>query len=434
MKIQLSTLLFLLLSNIHLFAQHDPLKVFAEAETFRKSGDYKKAIDLYDYAIRIDSSKASFFYAKGLCYAKIKDFDNAIFSFQKCVGLRTNFLQAYIYAARCYNLAGKPFKEAESYNEAYIHEKAKDIKLKYKKKVIQIYYLNKAYNQAMKHIQEAKSLVLDDIDLLLIEASINNKREEHLQALKSMIVAIRKLEGQNAPQLLAQCHYEMGFAYHELGEYEKAWSNLRKAKYGKLKLKVARVSPQYYIDAAICFMELYDYDTSEKLLTIARRMEENLTSIHTLSAKLTDKKTGKSAVIQELEKSLQAVTDDNVKTEIYRKLCLAQLESWYYKDAAISATSYLASKPNDYNIKFVKAVASYRMGKFSESEKLLKSILSNKAIDQGTQTKTYFLLGQVFNDLGRLKEAKDAFKRSAFGPFRLVAAKEIEKIEATGNI
>ena len=77
--------------------------LFIIATTFAGRGKYHESIDTYKEVLAIDSEDAGAYIGLGNCYALLKDFDQAIKSYDRCIALKPDSALAYTKLAMIYS-------------------------------------------------------------------------------------------------------------------------------------------------------------------------------------------------------------------------------------------------------------------------------------------------------------------------------------------
>lgn len=86
---------------------------FKKGESYQNQGDYRKAAQQYEKAVRIDSQYAEAHSNLGFCYRKQGLFDKAVKTYQKAIALDPSLAEAHEYLGEAYAEAGK-FELAEA--------------------------------------------------------------------------------------------------------------------------------------------------------------------------------------------------------------------------------------------------------------------------------------------------------------------------------
>jgi tetratricopeptide (TPR) repeat protein len=85
---------------------------------YYSKGDFDRAIEDADQAIRLNPNEPSFYYTSGLAYKKKGDFDRAIQDFNKAIRLNPNFERAYYDRGNAYIDKEEYDRAIQEFNEA----------------------------------------------------------------------------------------------------------------------------------------------------------------------------------------------------------------------------------------------------------------------------------------------------------------------------
>jgi tetratricopeptide (TPR) repeat protein len=409
------------------FAQDEATMVFNRAEHLRKSNNLIAAIDEYERAIALDGSNPRFPFSKGMCYVTLKDFENAVLAFEQTVKLKPDFVPAYTMLAKCYESLDRFMKVEEALDKAFQHDTDIAKRLKYKESIIQIFIKQENYDRALRHVNDAKAAAPGDPEMLYFEAMINNKKGNYEQAKKAMLSVTATLTTKE-PQRIAKYYYELGFAYNKLGEYEKSGEAFNLANFGPYKPLIAKLSPQYYMSAALCYLKLNDFEKCKELLQTALKMQHNFSQAYMMLANIAKMEADQSEAIKIFQQALKAETDAQRQAKIYQSLAQLQLENGKFQDAIKSAEAYLKIDEKDYNVMFIQAMAHYKLKNYKQAVTLFDRLAGWVGLDLETKSKHEFALGIVYKEMKNYDMARQAFKRAQGGSFKTVAAMAEEEI------
>ncbi|MDW8288101.1 MAG: tetratricopeptide repeat protein [Flammeovirgaceae bacterium] len=85
------------------WGQDTPEMFYIRGENFRKSNNFIAALDEYDKALNADPNNPKYNFARGICYFKLKDYENAIKDLEKSLKGKPDNVAAYIAIAQSYN-------------------------------------------------------------------------------------------------------------------------------------------------------------------------------------------------------------------------------------------------------------------------------------------------------------------------------------------
>ena len=183
-------------------------------------GDYNKAIEDYDEAIKLDPNYFEAYNNRGLAWAKLEEYNKAIDDFTKAIKLNPKLADAY------YN-RGIAWYELKEYNKA-IADYGKAIKLNpkladaYYNRGIAWYELKK-YDKAIDDFTKAIKLNPKLADAYYNRGIAWYERKEYDKAIADYGKAIKLNPN------YSEAYYNRGNAWDELEEYNKAIADYGKA-------------------------------------------------------------------------------------------------------------------------------------------------------------------------------------------------------------
>lgn len=198
---------------------------YAQGEGLRRQNKCDEAIVKYKEAIKLEPENYRYLFAVGKCYYQMKDMDNAVQAFDETIAKQPDFTPPYSLNAKIF-LGKQDYDRAISYYEdAYKYEKSTEKKVQYKVLISQMLMKQGKTDKALPHLQDAKAIDPNNLDVLYMEAKIQNEKGNYQAAKQSMITATDQLKDQ-PPGKIAKFYYELGVSYNKLGDYEnakKAW-------------------------------------------------------------------------------------------------------------------------------------------------------------------------------------------------------------------
>lgn len=410
------------------FSQDDPMMIFARAENLRKSNNFIAAIDEYERAIRIDSSNPRFFFSKGLTYFSLKDYENAIFAFEATYKLKADYVPAYLMAARSYQALNKIGQAAEFLDLAYLHETDEKKRVEYKNNLIKALYDAKMYDEAFKHIEEAIAFDDENLNLLYYKGAILNTRGEHAKAKATLEKATVKLANNRDPHVTAKFYYELGLAQSRLGDHAGASESFKNANFGPYKALIAKMSPRYYVNAAISYIQLYDFEESLNMLNTALEMQKNFAQAYVMMAKISEKQANQSEAISKLQIAAQNEEEPKLRANIYRDIAEMCIGNGRYDEALKAVTEALKLESKNHHLTFLKGVCFYQKKEYKTASTAFDELAGNPAIDFETRGKYSFILGLCYKKMNNLELARNSFKAVTIGPFKTLAQMEHDEI------
>ncbi len=103
---------------VHPCDQGDPEPFYDRAGAYYLKGDYDRAIQDYDQAIRLDPSFALAFSSRGLAYYKKGDYDRAIQDFDQAIRLNPDYALAFASRGEAYDKKGDRDRAMQDYDQA----------------------------------------------------------------------------------------------------------------------------------------------------------------------------------------------------------------------------------------------------------------------------------------------------------------------------
>lgn len=91
---------------------------FNEGNKLYNNQDYKKAIDCYKKAVKKNENEACSYYNAGVCFIKLKDFDNAIIMLKQAIAIQRDS-KYYFNLGYCYAMKDDTNKALINFNIAW---------------------------------------------------------------------------------------------------------------------------------------------------------------------------------------------------------------------------------------------------------------------------------------------------------------------------
>jgi superkiller protein 3 len=150
-----------------------------------QQGQYTKAIECFNKAIKLDANSTSAYYNLAICYMKIDKTDLAIENFKKGNDIYPDYKS-------CINIGA-------------------------------LYANQSMYDEAIKYLEQAKSFKEKDAALFHNLGIIYDNKGEHQKAIENF-EKVLELDPKNK-----KAYYNIGIIYQHLGKNELAIENLNKA-------------------------------------------------------------------------------------------------------------------------------------------------------------------------------------------------------------
>ncbi len=412
----------------HVMAQGDPLDLYVAGENARNAGKFADAVASFDKAIALDGNNYKFHFSKGKCHVSLREDAKAIESFEKATALKADYLEAYLPLAKLYQKNNKANEAIKAYDNAYKYEQENAKKLGYKLNIIKILQKENRLKEAGTHIDEAKVLGPDNLEVLYYFAKLANTTERPTEARDAMIKATSLLKTQE-PKEIARYYFELGNAYFLLSDYAKQDEAFEKAKWGPFTRKILEMSPQYYHSIALAYYDVFEFEKSKDLVNQALKMRKDFARAHDLLAKIATAQTDKNQVIEHQKKSIEMERDPAKKAVKYSDLCELELEAGRFEDAIKSADACLTVQPKNFMVNYYKAIAQYKLKQSAISTKTLESVITAPEMDPQTKAMYGFALAMMYEKTNKEK-AKELYTTTAnYGDFKFAAQEALKKLD-----
>ncbi len=423
-----AALVFGMTSFSAVYAQ-EGLTHIVQAETLKGAGNFAGAIAEYDKAIKLEPTNAEYMFRKGKTYLNMKDQDNAIMCFEKTVQLKKEYVESHKALGLLYKKKNKLAEAVKQFDEAFKYEPDAQKKAEYKLNIIKVMAQMKKFNEAGNHINDAKQVAPDNLDVLYFDSRFNNTTGKYeaakTSALKATTSPALKMDD---PKVYAKYFFELGLACYKLEKYDDANVAFAKANYGPYKRFILEMSPQYFQTLANSYFKIFEMDESKELLETALKMKKDFSAAHELLTKIALSKTDKSAVVKAKQMGIESERDPVKRGLLFSELAEMLFEAGKFPDAVIAADEVIKINPNNYNSMFIKALALSRQNKNTESIELLNNTLKYPGLDQETKAQLNFALGLVYGKAGNSKLADTSFKKAVYGSFKYAAMSELKKL------
>lgn len=428
-----SATLLLGMMSISAYAQ-DGIQYIVTAEGLKGAGNFAGAIAEYDKAIKAEPNNAEYVFRKGKTYMVMKDQDNAILCFEKTVQLKKEYVDGHKALGLLYKKKNKLAEAIKQFDEAFKYEPDAAKKAEYKLNIIKTLAQMKKFNEAGNHINDAKQVAPDNLDVLYFDARFNNTTGKYEAAKTSATKATTSpLLKMDDPKVYAKYFFELGLACYKLEKYDDANAAFAKANYGPYKRFILEMSPQYFQTLANSYFKVFEMDESKDLLETALKMKKDFPSAHELLTKIALSKTDKTAVIKAKQMGIESERDPVKRSQLFAELSEMLFEGGKFADASIAAEEVIKINPNNYNSMFIKALSMSRQNKNPEAIELLNNTLKYPGLDQETKAQLNFALGLVYGKAGNSKLADTSFKKAVYGSFKYAAMAELKKLGADGG-
>ena len=400
------------LATMPLFAQTGAgLSDFLKGTEAFKAKKLDIALKAYQSAITKEPNEARYVYEMGVCQMAMNNDDEAIKSFEKTVKIKPDYVEAYKNLAKISVKKKDRERAAKFYRMASIYEKDPKTKVEGLKLAAKLFDLLLKYDSVRNIIREAKALANTDADIWHLEAINNNK----LGVYDSVLVYTRYvtknptrftyLNDQQTrvpvrpPRDLDRFFYEMGYAYYKQGKYDSARTVLKNADYGLFKDKVFALMPEYQLEMAIGYLDIYEKDKARDALAKAMEMNPKYKEAQDMITKIDAAAENKPRILKRIQVLIDSITRDTdmqVRSKRYCRLCQGQFEVGNFAEAATAADKCLEFDKENLAVTFIKSISLYKvnnineaifsMDKWSESPKLVGDV----------KARFFFILGMMY--------------------------------------
>ncbi|NLR91302.1 MULTISPECIES: tetratricopeptide repeat protein [Flammeovirga] len=409
-KILLTSTLTFFTLNAAFSQESKALEHFVEAENLRKGNKLIEAIDEYTLAIKYDSMQEQYYLMKAKCQVSVNQFNNAINTFEQALEFFPengfmNYQLARLYMRKDY------YDEAiEYYDQAYKHlsNSNKSQRINSKNQIIMILFKEEEYDKIRPHINDVLSLSDNNYIALYYSGKLHNMNGEYEKAVEDIKQALNFTPNNNSQT--ARFYYELGYAYYNLEEYQLLNSVIEKANYGSYRKLVAKLTPEYKYWIAMCYYQIYDFDKSTNLLFDALKQDHSNVKAHELQIRIAEVTSDKSEQIDKAYMMIDNLQDKHRKSKIYEDIANWQLSSQLYDESVESCDSALILDEYNYNVKYTKAVALFKMNKLQESIDVLNELVNYNGLDVKTKAKYHFTLGIAAMKNEKVDLAINSFK------------------------
>lgn len=418
-------------SGTNAFAQaSDPVMLFFKTgEEFRKKGELRKAIEDYDHALSISDTASQIHFIKGMCLYQLKELEKAAQAFEKTVTLVPNNFQAYNALLRTYADLKDYDKMVHTLNRMSAASDKIDQKLEFKLRAVQTYLQQERYKDAEPLVKEALKMKPDDNDVLYYNAQVNNKLGYYEVARKDMEKVTARVANIQDPKVTAKYWFELGYALHHLGQYEKADAAFQKADFGPFKAQIAKLKPGYYYNVANCYYMIYDYTTAKAMLNTALKIDKSFSQANVLLADIAIKEEHHHKGIHYYKLALAEQSSvDKSHEKIYATLIETLINATKYGEAISTADECLQKFPGNRNVMFMKGIALFKENKKQEAISVIEEVLKDSAITPIEKLQYSFALGTIYAAIGDYEKAKNALREAGKGPFQNAAQYAYELI------
>lgn len=417
------------LLSAQLAAQHSGggLEEYVQAETFRAKRQYTTAIPLYDKAIAKDPSNYKYFVQQGKCYYLLKRIDNAIDCLEKATQLKEDHVESYIALSKLYGYKGNRQKVIIYLTRAAQFETNPQRRFSYRLHILKLLYSQEEVVGFPIHLKDARSIAPQNPHVWYFSAWYHNQTKEYTQAITDAEAGLKLLnDSKDTPRF----YFQLGYALHEIGEYQKAKEALAKANVGSFKEKVFKMMPNYQYRLAQAYHSIFEYKTAKEYIQQALKQDPSYTRANELGGQLAVGEINHTTVIERLKVAVQHAKDYDTKARSYSELALLQFQNEDYQATIQSSDSCLTIQPLRYDVRFLRAVSLFHAGNTDEAITEMRQLSHLSNIPPTLQAQFTFATGVMYRKIGKNDFAVQYFKNVKHGDFRYAAQEEMKKLNA----
>jgi tetratricopeptide (TPR) repeat protein len=403
----------------------DPVKIFERGQDAHAKNDYKKAIELYDAAIKIKPEFPEAEFQRAMALLATKQTTEAIEGFNRAVALRPDWAIAYSKFGRALAIAGGDDVNAERILRRAIELDSKDVHSL--ESLAELRAKHRDFNEALKLMQAATSLSGADNLTWRRRASIESSSGDKAAALASLNRALLLNPGEEG------AYRDRAVLHLAMNDNEAALSDLRNYERGASALTEFPVG----FELAQLYARAGKTDESLRVLHHLNEEARSHPEVIALRAEITG---GDGSSAEERAAMEQMLGRDPQNASLlarlgnaYRRVDPLKSQDYYYRALQIEpknakyATGYaaalvqarkfaeaetvlrrvLAVTPDDYTAHANLALALYEMKRFAEALPEYEWLAKAKPEIPAT----YFFIAIAHDNLAEYPEALDAYQR-----------------------
>jgi len=402
---------------------------YKKGESLHKSMQYDKAVLEYDYALAISDTLPMVHYAKGLSLLALKKNEKAIESFEKAIGLRSGFTNAYAALVKAYQNLNNEDEVIKTLTRLAEVETDPATKGETQIRIVKLYLKRKDFTSAHPFAKDAFENDRTNLDALYYNAVVNNGLGNFENAKETLEAVVPTLPEHN-PKETAKFFYELGYAYHNLQEFEKSKEVFEKANFGPFRALIVKLTPEYFKNLGDCYTMVYEMQLAEEMLQEALKVDQNFAAAYEQLAAISEKKSTPLKAIEFYKKAVASVENKSKESVgLYEKLVDALINAGKYDEAVTYADECLSQAYNARPIQFMKAVAMFKAGKTPEASVEFEKLLKDANLTPIEAVKYNLAAGLVYKEMKAYQKAKDVLQFAQRGPFAHAVAHQLTLIE-----
>ncbi len=240
---------------------------FEKGLSYYKQGQYDKAIAEFEQLVEASPDYEDGFRILGDCYLRTKRFEQAVTAFEKAISLKDDNLASYLGLGSAQYRNGSYDAAIATLLKAERHARASRARLQLYKIRGSAYFNSGRYQDALKDLEQARSIRRGDAKVLLQIGLANYRlgnRREAAQALEQ-VLALDPNDRQ-ARTFLSQIKYQDGLAAISEADFNKAVGLLKEFLAGNSRdgeawfnLGLAQQALEDYAGAEVSYRESAKY-------------------------------------------------------------------------------------------------------------------------------------------------------------------------------
>lgn len=238
---------------------------YMEGEYLRRIGQHERAISEFNKALQQEPANYSYLLARAQSELQLKRLDAALHSLQGALKIKNDLASAHALIAGIYRSRNEIEKATHHYEEAFNYETDLNKKVRYKILVVQKLIKDKNWAQAYQKIREAYAVAPQNEVVIYYLARLGNKIGKHSEVIEAISQIEDKISAWQ-PAQNAKYYYELGYAWYQLEEYEKAKQAWKKVDSGPYKAQLERFSPKYFCNLSVAYFRVYENELCNNML------------------------------------------------------------------------------------------------------------------------------------------------------------------------
>lgn len=411
-------------------------ELMEKAEFLTNNSRYEEALGIIDQALKVSSKDAFIHYRKAETLIGLGRFREAIGSLEKSVQLNPKYMEAYEMLGNLYSQFRKAPQAVKNYEQAYSISSAQSAaesdsekkskinsdRLRYKIEIINILFIVRRHKFAKPHIDRALELEPDNFDVKFMLVQYHNEMQEYEEALAIMEELIKEVPEAEGNE---KYFYELGVAYHRLGQYKKAQAEFAKIKAGPELSRIRQFQPEFYYSVSMAYFTVYAFQECEKYLDITLALKADHKEALELKQKLAGVKVPKGPMIAAMDAQVKVEKDPVALAEKYKELADLHYQAESFQEAIAACNESLSINEKQLDVVFLKAMCEYRLKQPDDATAMLDKIVKNPSLKPGIKARFHFARGLIYKAGNNLNAAESAFKSAYTGPYRAAAMNEL---------